>query len=234
MVLAVTYSIPGFQDPLSSITHLLAVPVFLWLGVRLIRQGRGALGRTVSLAVLVLSTLFLLSMSAVYHLLGPGTGRYVLRILDINGVFALIAGTVTPIHYILFRGRLRWIPLLCYWMVAATGISLRSVFPDGLPPGLGIGIFLAMGWAGVASFVLLWRGFGYQFVRPILLGGLAYSCGAIVLGIKWPTVVPGVVGPHEIWHLAVLIGLAQHWRFVFRIADGSYVLPKNENRTPLS
>jgi hypothetical protein len=42
------------------------------------------------------STVFLLSMSTVYHLLGQGTGRDVMRQLDIAGVFALIAGTMTP------------------------------------------------------------------------------------------------------------------------------------------
>ncbi len=218
MDLAATYAIPGFHEPFSCFTHLFAAPIFAIVGIRLIRRGRGSPGRMLSLGVLVFTTVFLLTVSGVYHLLSPGAGRYVLRILDIDGVFALIAGTATPVHSILFRGRMRWLPLLMYWAVAAAGISLRSVFPEGLPMALGIGVFLAMGWAGVATMLFLWRQFGYEFVRPLLMGGAAYTIGAVLLVADWPVVIQGVVGPHELWHLAVLGGLFWHWRFVFQFA----------------
>ena len=32
--------------------------------------------------------------------------------------------------------------------------------------------------------------------------------------------VPGAVRSHEIFHIAVLIGLAFHWSFIYGIADG--------------
>lgn len=214
------YSIPGFQEPVSCFTHLLAIPVFLILGYFLVRRGLPNRLYAVSLSVLVVCTVFLLSMSAVYHLLGPGTGRDVLRRLDIAGVFALIAGTVTPVHAILFRGASRWVPLLLVWAVAATGITLRTVFPAGLPSGFGTGIFVLMGWGGLISFVLLWRRYGRPFVMPLLWGGVAYTVGAIMLGLNWPVVIPGVIRPHELWHVAVLLGLGLHWKFVFQFASG--------------
>ena len=92
------YPIPGFREPVSCFTHLLAAPVFAILGYYLVRRGRGSLGRSTSLAVMAFSSVFLLSMSAVYHLLGSGAGRYIMRQLDVAAVFALIAGTVTPVH----------------------------------------------------------------------------------------------------------------------------------------
>ncbi|RMF39253.1 MAG: DNA-binding protein [Planctomycetota bacterium] len=219
MGLAATYAIPGFHEPVSCFTHLLAAPVFAIWGIWLIRRGRGSVGRMLSLGVLVFSTVFLLSISGVYHLLGPGTARYVLKILDIAGIFALIAGTATPVHYILYRGKMRWLPLLAYWAVAATGISLRSVFPEGLPLALGVGVFLAMGWAGVVTMFLMWRQFGYDFIRALLMGGAAYSVGAVLLLLDWPVVLPGVIGPHELWHVAVLGGLFWHWRFVSQLVE---------------
>jgi hypothetical protein len=33
--------------------------------------------------------------------------------------------------------------------------------------------------------------------------------------------IPGVVGAHELWHVAVLVGLSLHWRFIFRFAGGA-------------
>ena len=214
------YPIPGFREPVSCFTHLLAAFVFAILSFYLVRRGRGSRCRTASLAVMAFSSVFLLSMSAVYHLLGPGTGRYVMRQLDIAGVFALIAGTVTPVHAILFKGFNRWAPLLLAWSVAATGITLRTIFSESLPTGVGTAIFVLLGWGGLISFILLWRRYGFSFVKPMLWGGVAYTLGAIALGLKWPTLIPHVVGPHEVWHVAVLIGLGLHWKFVFQFAHG--------------
>ena len=104
---------------------------------------------------------------------------------------------------------------------AATGITLRIVFWESFPRGLGTGLFLLMGWTGAVSCLLLWQRYGYSFIRPALWGGLAYTVGAIILGLNWPTVIPGVVGAHELWHVAVLVGLGLHWKFVFQFAAGA-------------
>jgi len=224
------YSIPGFHEPVSCLTHLLAAPVFLVLGYFLIRRGRGDWRRTVSLSLMAISTVFLLSMSAVYHLLGPGTGRDVMRQLDIAGVFALIAGTVTPVHAILFSGFNRWGPLLLAWSAAITGITFRTMCAESLAPGVGVAIFLVLGWGGFISCILLWKRYGFLFVKPLLAGGVAYTIGAIVLVMHRPVLIPRVVGAHELWHMAVLVGLCCHWKFVFEFADGP--VRRQPNQSP--
>jgi predicted membrane channel-forming protein YqfA (hemolysin III family) len=77
-----------------------------------------------------------------------------------------------------------------------------------------------MGWIGLISGGLLWRRSGFRFVAPILWGGVAYSIGALMEHWRWPTLVPGVIQPHEVFHVAVLVGLALHWSFIYAIADG--------------
>lgn len=215
------YALPGVREPVNCFTHLLAAIVFAILSYSLIRRGRGSWIRIASLAVMAISAVFLLSMSATYHLLGAGTGREVMRKLDIAGVFALIAGTMTPVHAILDRGFRRWASLVFVWSIAITGITLRTIFSESLPFGVGTALFLLFGWGGLFTGILLWIRFGYSFIRPLLWGGVAYTLGAIVLGLRWPTLVPGIVGAHEIWHVAVLIGLALHWTFVMQFADGA-------------
>jgi hypothetical protein len=37
--------------------------------------------------------------------------------------------------------------------------------------------------------------------------------------------IPGVIGRHELFHLAVLAGIALHWQFIYRIASGEYQCP---------
>ena len=56
------YPIPGFREPVSCFTHLVAAPLFAILGYYLIRRGRGDRGRMASLAIMAVSSVFLLSM----------------------------------------------------------------------------------------------------------------------------------------------------------------------------
>jgi channel protein (hemolysin III family) len=124
-----TTPVPGFSDPFSSMSHLLGTFVFFILGLRLIFLARVHADWIVAVSIFTFTVVFQLSMSGVFHLLDHGTaGRVVLQRLDHAGIFALIAGTFTPIHTILFRGFWRWGILLLIWSVAIIGISLKSIF----------------------------------------------------------------------------------------------------------
>jgi len=54
----------------------------------------------------------------------------------------------------------------------------------------------------------------------LVSGGLFYSVGAVIYGLKKPDWFPGILGYHELWHLFVLAGSACH--FVMMLL---YVLP---------
>ena len=69
-------SIPGFSDPMSSLSHLSGAVVFAILSVPLMSRGRGDALRVVSLAVFAFSCVLLLSLSGVYHLLTRDGSRY--------------------------------------------------------------------------------------------------------------------------------------------------------------
>jgi channel protein (hemolysin III family) len=84
-------------------------------------------------------------------------------------------------------------------------------------------VFLGFGWASVVAGIILWRRYGWRFVQPAVLSGLFYSLGAIGLMLDWPIVIPELIGPHEVWHIAVLIALGLEWRFVFQFASGHLV-----------
>jgi channel protein (hemolysin III family) len=213
--------IPGFSEPFSSLSHLLGAGLFLLLGIFLIRRGRGDLLRVGSLAVFVLGSVLLLSISGVYHLLDPrGPARNILRVLDHAAIFVLIACSFTPVHVILFRGWGRWGVLTLVWMYAYTAITLKTIYFNEMPQSLGLALYLGMGWLGAYTGISIWRRFGYRFMEPILWGGVAYSIGAILEFARWPVLWPGVVQWHEVFHVAVLIALGFHWSFAYAIADG--------------
>ncbi len=220
--MAPIHGIPGFSEPVSSWTHLIGAGAFLALTWPLLRRGGHDIVRTFTLAVFAFSCILVLSISGVYHMLEPGSsGRAVLQRLDHAAIFTLIAGTFTPIHTIAFRGVWRWGMLLFIWVAAVTGIVLKTVFFDGVPPWLGTVIYVGLGWVGLVSAIRLIRSFGYRFIAPLFYGAVAYTAGAGALGLLSvlgdPMLIPGVVGRHEIFHLAVLAGIAFHWQFVCRI-----------------
>lgn len=214
------HPIPGFSEPVCSLTHLVACGVFAVLSYSLLKKGGGHRGRVAALSVYTFSTLFLLSVSGVYHLLEPGSaGRAVLHRLDHAAIFALIAGTFTAAHGILFRGPWRWGMIALVWTLAATGITLKTIFFEGVSEWLGLVFYLGLGWVGIVSGLRVWHVHGWRVFQPLLWGGIAYSVGAVFDFLKRPVLFPGVVGPHEVFHVAVIVGVAYHWWFIHRFAD---------------
>lgn len=211
--------IAGFSEPFSSLTHLIAAGVFFVLGIMLMYRGRGHAGRVAALGVFSFSIVFLLAMSGVYHLLQPGgVARAVLQRLDHAGIFFLIAGTFTPIHGLLFRRSLRWGILLLIWAVAITGITLKSIFFEDIAEWLSLTLYLGLGWVGALTGILLYRRFHFQFIKYLLLGALAYTIGAVFEYLRYPVLIDGVIGPHELFHVFVILGITFHYMFVFRFA----------------
>jgi channel protein (hemolysin III family) len=213
------YPIPGFSEPVSCFTHLLGASVFLVLGIVLVRRDHGHWGRVAALGTFAFGSVFLLSTSGIYHLLAPhGAPRAVLQRLDHAAIFFVIAGTLTAVLAILFTGRWRWGSIAVLWAITASAITLKTIFFDRVPEGLGLALYLGLAWLGAILVVRIHRRFGWRIVRPLVLGGLAYTIGAVLEYLRRPVLIEGVVGPHELFHFAVLAGLAWHWRFLYRFS----------------
>jgi channel protein (hemolysin III family) len=185
-------AIAGFSDPVSSISHLGGAVVFAFLAASLVRRGGG-----------------------------DTAGRAVLKQLDHAAIFVLIAGSFTPVHVILFRGVWRWGTLAAIWCAAIAGVVVKTVYFDVLPEWLGLTMYLGLGWIGVFSAAALARRHGWRFIRPVLWGALAYTVGALAEFLRWPQLLSGILGPHEIFHLAVLAGISFHWKFILGCASAA-------------
>lgn len=214
-----TYPFLGCSEPISCFTHLIGALVFAYLSLPLLRKSHGSFGRFLCLGVFTFSCIFLLTMSGTYHLLTPGgSARDVLQRLDHAAIFVLIAGTFTPVHSLLFHGISRWGMLVFVWTAAIVGLTLKTIYFEEFPEWLGLSFYLVLGWVGVFSVALVWKRFQPSFLKPLLFGALAYTIGSIFEFFHIPIIIAGVLGPHEIFHIAVLIGIGYHWRFIFNIA----------------
>ncbi len=208
------------NDPFSTLSHLAGALLFAVLGVELVRRGCSR-GAKWGLGIFAGSAVTLLLASALFHAMPSETvARTVTQRLDHAAIFLLIAGTFTPIHAILFRGVLRWGVLAFIWTFAVVGITLKSVFFTSMPDWLGITIYLVMGWAGIIGISVAWWRYGTRYVSPIVWGALAYTVGALCEFTGEPVIWPGVIESHEVFHVAVLVGLGSMWAFVRRAAVG--------------
>lgn len=211
---------PGFHEPVSSLSHLLGAFVFMGLAWMVIRNsGRDWLCMS-SLVIAACCTVQLLLISGLYHMMPPGPLRDTLHLVDVSAIFLMIAGSMTPVHAILFKGAGRWVPLATAWLAAFAGIAYRCANADTVSTRAGTAIFLVFGWGAVLTACVLWQRHGWAFVRAGVLSGLTYTLGAGILVSNQPLLVKGMVGPHELWHVAVLCALGLYWRFVSQFASG--------------
>ena len=211
--------IPGFSEPFSSISHLVGAISFFMASFFMIFRGRGNNARVIGLLIYCFCLVFLFTMSGVYHLLEKGfTANYVLKILDYTGIFGLIAGTFTPLHLILFRGVHRWPVLIIVWTLAITGLVLTAIFFEEIPHWVSLSIFLFLGWIGLYTMWRIYHVHSKKLVRYIILGGVFYTIGAVIEFLSWPELLPGIVGPHEIFHIFVILAAIFHWKLVYKIS----------------
>jgi channel protein (hemolysin III family) len=214
------YHIPGFTHPLSSIIHFMGAIFFAYQAYFLIKRGRGDNIRTFSLAVFSGSCILLLLTSGVYHLLSTsGAAHTVFQRLDHAAIFLVIAGTFTPIHCILFSGFLRWGFLVIVWVLAISGLVVKTIFFTTIPEWLGLSFYLGLGWMGVFMGYKLWRRYGFDFIQPLVIGGICYTVGAIIEYRQQLIIITGIIGPHEILHIAVLAGIGFQWWFIIKAMD---------------
>lgn len=212
-----TYSILGFDDPIDSWTHLLGAIAVAILLVLLFKKN--GMGRIYPLPILIygFASFFLLAMSGTYHLLERDTpARYVLRILDHAGIFLLIAGTIITIHVTLFSGFMKWGISIIASVIAILGIIFMSIYFKELPEYMTHAIFLLFGWIGMVTVIGIFKLKKAITFKYLVYGGLAYTIGAVIDWIKYPIVIPGYLGPHELFHFAVLLGVGFHWTFILQ------------------
>lgn len=217
-------TIPGFSDPVSAFTHLfVGIPLFLLLGAMLLWWARKDRVKLISVTIYILANLFLFSMSGVYHLLERGSvGRMVLQRLDHAAIFILIAGTFTPSHMILFRGLKRWGVLILVWLAAIISLTFKTIFFADFPEGLGLALYLGIGWLGLLSAFFIWVEYGFELLIPLLAGALCYSVGAVLEFLQFPILIEGVWGYHESFHVAVLMGALCFGWLVAKLTLNSY------------
>jgi hemolysin III len=202
--------------------HAGTFPVAIVLGIILIVLADGVAAK-VSSSIFVLSSLLLFGNSALYHRFTwkPRT-RVLLKRIDHANIFLLIAGSYTPLTVLCLPGPKQTILLSIIWAGAGIGILFRIFFIRA-PRWLYVPLYLLLGWAALA-FIVDFFDANAITMTLILIGGLFYTAGAIVYGLKKPNPFPGKFGFHEIFHTFTLLAFLSHWVGILLIATNPPVL----------
>jgi hemolysin III len=128
----------------------------------------------------------------------------------------LIAGTYTPLAVMALPFDKGFLLLILVWSGALLGIGFR-MFWIHAPRWLYVPLYLLLGWAAMMYVVDLVNA-NVAMMVLIMVGGAAYSAGAVIYALKRPNPVPGVFGFHEIFHTLTLVAFLCHWTAVLLIA----------------
>jgi hemolysin III len=192
---------------LRGVLHQVAFSVSLVIGTLLIvyaEPGRQKLGA----AVFAGSVTLMLGASTLYHrVTWSPPWRLWMRRIDHAGIYLLIAGTYTPIGLIVLRGGWQTVVLAIVWSGAGAAILLKFAWVEA-PKWLAAVIGIALGWVGVIVMPQLPGRIGIPAVVLLLVGGLAYTAGAIVYARRRPDPIPHVFGYHELFHALTLVAVA--------------------------
>lgn len=197
--------------------HLVNAPLTLAAGIVLIALSPTA-GTRIGSAVYAASALLLFTVSAVYHRghWSPRAHAFLQR-FDHANIFLLIAGSYTPFTLVLLHGTPRTVMLTVVWVGAILGCLFR-IFWVGAPRWLYVGIYLGLGWAAVAYLpayihggARLGVGLGITVLVLAASGGLLYTAGAVMYGLKRPDPWPRWFGFHEMFHTMTILAFVTHY-----------------------
>jgi len=196
--------------------HLVNAPLTLAAGVVLIVLSPTAATRLGS-AIYAGSALLLFTVSAVYHRghWSPRVHAFLMR-FDHANIYLLIAGSYTPFTLLLLDGTDRTVMLTVVWVGAAIGVLFR-IFWIGAPRWLYTALYLALGWAALVylgDYVDGGVSLGALGIAALILagvGGLLYTLGAVVYGVRRPDPWPRWFGFHEVFHTFTILAFVTHY-----------------------
>lgn len=213
------------KDPISGFSHMIGAIasivglVFLIIFAAKTNYNGDRAWDIVSFTIFGVGLILLYTFSSLYHLLNVGEkATIVFRKFDHIMIYILIAASYTPICLGPLRGPWGWSIFGVVWGLAILGTILTAVWIDA-PRWLTTGIYLAMGWTIIVAIYPMLSIFSklnaLNSLWWLLAGGIFYTIGGIIYGLKWPHLKNKYFSFHEIFHIFIMLGSLCHYWFIF-------------------
>lgn len=190
----------------NAISHLIGAVLALAGGVVLVVLAAisGDARKVLSVSIYSTTLVLLYTTSALYHSL-RGRFKDILRKLDHQAIYLLIAGSYTPFCLVTLRGAWGWSLLGIVWVLALLGM-LQELRPRNEARVLSVAIYILMGWVVLIAIVPLLHALGRTGFIWLAAGGLFYTGGIVFYAYDYK-----FRHWHGIWHLFVVAGSAMHY-----------------------
>lgn len=211
-------SITKLREPINCLTHGIGFVLSLIALILMTTKGiiNGLNGKGISALVIFGVSLCLLYLtSSTYH--GVKCKENIiltLRKLDHSMIFVLISGSYAPYCLIAledFNGTLFFI------IISALGI-LGIIFKllwFNCPRWLQTALYIALGWAAAFLIKPLSNVLDFPSLLFLIIGGVLYTIGGVIYGLKPEKMKFGQFGFHEIFHIFIMLGSLCHFISVF-------------------
>ena len=200
-----------YGEKFNALTHLVGAVLALAGAVVLVVLA--ALGgdpwKVVSVSIYGVTLVMMYTFSVLYHSL-RGRAKNVLRELDHQSIYLLIAGSYTPFCLVSLRGAWGWSLLGVVWGLAALG-GLQELRPKNGARILSVVIYVLMGWVALVALVPLLKALGTGGFGWVAAGGLLYTIGIVFYALD-----SRLAHAHGIWHLFVMAGSVTHYVAILR------------------
>jgi hemolysin III len=211
---------PGNATPrFRGVAHLIAFAAAAPAGVLLVISVRTGLAQ-LGAVVFSLSVTAMLGVSSLFHRRqwSPVRRRWI-GVLDHAMIYVLIGGTYTPIALFVLDPGWRGPILTVVWGGVIIATTAKLLRPNA-PPWFAAATCLALGWISVVVLPQIVARLGLGPSSLLIVGGVAYTAGAVVYARKRPDPFPHAFGYHEVFHALVIVAVACQY-----LTIGLFVLP---------
>jgi hemolysin III len=195
-----------YGERFNAVSHLLGA--VLALAGTIVLVVLAAIGgdpwKVVGVSIYGAALVLMYSSSTLYHSM-RGRAKDILRKMDHQSIYLLIAGSYTPFCLVTLRGPWGWSLFGVVWGLAVFG-SLQDLRPRNDARILSVVIYLLMGWAALAALVPMKQALGLAGFAWVAAGGVFYTVGIVFYALD-----ARLTHAHGIWHLFVLAGSAAHF-----------------------
>ena len=195
--------------------HAGMAPLVLIAGILLVAFAPGT-GAKVGCAIYAVTGVMLFGTSALYHRGNwSPTTRAALKRLDHSNIMLVIAGSYTPLSYLMLPRPTATLLLWMIWVGAIAGVVFRVAWV-GAPRWLYVPIYVLLGVTALFFLPQFWAA-GTAATILICLGGALYIAGAVIYGIKKPNFSRRHFGFHELFHALTVAAFATHFAAILLV-----------------
>lgn len=206
------------REPFNGLSHLIGAILGVFALIAMMVKGVMEDASSLTITALVLfgvSIILLYASSATYHIvIAKDHVIHMLRRLDHSMIYLLIAGTYAPFCLIALKGTTGYVLFSIISILAISGILFKMIWFN-CPRWVSTILYIGMGWIIVFLASPLAEVLGSQGIFFLILGGVFYTIGGIIYGVKPNIPFIKKLGFHEIFHIFILLGTISHFVCVF-------------------